>query len=48
MNEPVDYSWDDQDVILEYLKCNDKRKVARVFGITVKEINTILKRNGEV
>lgn len=48
MNEPVDYSWDDQDVILEYRKCNDKRKVARVFGITVKEINTILKKNGEV
>lgn len=46
MNEPIEYSWTDQDVLAEYRKWEDKRKVSRIFGITVKEINTILKRNG--
>lgn len=46
MNEPIEYSWTDQDIVAEYHKWGDKRKVSRIFGITVKEINTILKRNG--
>lgn len=46
MNRPLDYVWTDQDVILEYQKYQDKRKVSRIFGITVKEINTILKGMG--
>ena len=46
MNKPVSYKWTDQDVINEYHSCQDKRKVGRIFTITVKEINQILKRNG--
>ena len=46
MNRPLDYVWDDQDVIIEYQKYQDKRKVSRIFDITVKEINEILRRNG--
>lgn len=46
MNEPIDHAWNDQDVVAEYQKCQDKRKVSRIFDITVKEINIILKRNG--
>lgn len=46
MNKPVDRVWNDQDVVSEYQKCQDKRKVSRIFGISVKEINVILKRNG--
>lgn len=45
MNKPIDYVWTDQDVIIEYQKYQDKRKVSQMFGITVKEINAILKRN---
>lgn len=45
MNRPLDYVWDDQDVIIEYQKYQDKRKVSRIFDITVKEINEILRRN---
>lgn len=46
MNRPLDYVWDDQDVIIEYQKYQDKRKASRIFDITVKEINEILRRNG--
>lgn len=46
MNNPIDHEWNDQDVVSEYQKCQDKRKVSRIFDITVKDINAILKRNG--
>lgn len=46
MNKPVDCVWNDQDVVSEYQKCQDKRKVSRIFDIAVKDINAILKRNG--
>lgn len=45
MNKPVDRVWNDQDVVSEYQKYQDKRKVSRIFDITVKEINEILRRN---
>ena len=45
MNEPIDQVWTDQDVMSEYQKYQDKRKVSRIFDITVKEINAILRRN---
>lgn len=48
MNNPVEYTWTDQDVISEYQKYQDKRKISRIFQITVKEINAILKRNGVI
>lgn len=48
MNSPVDQMWTDQDVISEYQKCQDKKKVSRIFCLTVKEVNVILKRNSEV
>lgn len=48
MNEPVDYKWDDKDIIKKYNQCQDKRKVSRIYDIPVKEINQILKRNGVI
>lgn len=48
MNEPIDQVWTDQDVMSEYQKYQDKRKVSRIFDITVKEINSILRRNGAI
>ena len=48
MNEPVDYKWDDKDIIKAYTQYQDKRKVSRVYDIPVKDINQILKRNGVI
>lgn len=48
MNKPIDCAWNDQDVVTEYQKYQDKRKVSRIFDITVKDINAILKRNGVI
>lgn len=45
MNEPIEYSWTDQDIVEEYHKWGDKRKVSRIYGVPVSEINKILKRN---
>lgn len=46
MNSPIERPWSDRDVVIEYQKCQDKRKISRIFDVTVKEINIILKRNG--
>lgn len=48
MNEPVEKVITDEDILNDYRIYNDKRKVARIHGITVKELNEILKRNPEV
>lgn len=48
MNKPVRYDWSDQDVVVEYQKYHDKRKVARIYNISVKEVNTILRKVGEI
>lgn len=45
MNEPIDYKYTDGDIVQEYNKCQDKKKVAAIWSITVKEVNEILKRN---
>lgn len=45
MNEPIEYPWTDQDIVEEYHKWEDKRKVSRIYDIPVSEINKILKRN---
>lgn len=45
MNKPVDYNWTDKDIIEEYKKCQDKKKVARIYCISVKEVTEIIRRN---
>ena len=44
MNRPIEYNVDDADIIMEYEKCHDKKKVARIFLIPVKQVNEVLKR----
>ena len=46
INKPVDYSWTEEDVILEYEKIKNKRSVAKIFCITVKQVSDILKSRG--
>lgn len=43
MNEPIPYEWTSNDIIQEYERCKDKKKVAAIWGISVKEVNEILK-----
>lgn len=45
MNPPVEYKWIDQDIINEYQRCQDKKQVAKIYLISVKEVTEILKRN---
>lgn len=44
MNPPDSYEMTDEDIVMEYERCHDKRKVSKIWGVTVKEINEILKR----
>ncbi|WP_170313459.1 hypothetical protein [Lacrimispora amygdalina] len=46
MNEPVDYTFTDEDIIKEYQQFNDIKRVAAVFCIDNKTVKQILKRNG--
>ena len=43
MNKPVDYKWTEDDIIKEYDKIRDKKKVAKIFCITVKQVSEILR-----
>ena len=45
MNAPVGYQWTDQDIVNEYHRCQDKKQVAKIYSISVKEVTEILKRN---
>ena len=46
MNEPVDWSWTEDDLIAEFEERQDKRKVAKIFCIPVREVTAILKKRG--
>ena len=48
MYKPIEYTTTDEDVIAEYLIYKDKKKVAKIFCITVKlkQVNDILKSRG--
>lgn len=46
MNEPVDWSWTEEDLVTEFEGCQDKRKVAKIFCIPVREVTEILKKRG--
>lgn len=44
MNKPVDHNWTEEDIIMESERIQDKKKVAKIFRITVKEVTEILIR----
>lgn len=46
MNEPVENTFTDDDILKEYERFNDIKKVATVFCIENKVVRQILKRNG--
>lgn len=45
MNEPVEQNWTENDIIKEFQKYNDKKKVAKIYRVTVQQVTEILKRN---
>lgn len=44
INEPVEYNWTENDIIEEFEKYKDKKKVAKIYGVTVQQVTEILKR----
>lgn len=44
MNTPVEYNWTEKDIVEEFEKCKDKKMIAKIYDITVKEVTEILKR----
>ena len=45
MNEPEEKEWTAADIVKEYEKYQDKKAVAKIYGITVGEVSKILKGN---
>lgn len=43
INEPIDHKWTSEDVVEDYRKYQDKKKVAKIYGITTKEVTQIIK-----
>lgn len=43
MNEPEEKEWTAADIVREYEQYQDKKAVAKIFCITVGEVNKILK-----
>ena len=44
MNEPVDFRWSDTDIAQAYVQHEEnKRAVKRIFCLTTKELNRILR-----
>lgn len=47
MNEPVDFRWSDADIAEAYSRNpEDKRAIKRMFCLTTKELNRILREAG--
>lgn len=45
INKPVDYKFTDQDIVNEFVKVRDKKKVAAIYKIPVAQVTEILKKN---
>ena len=48
MNEPEEKEWTAADIVREYEQYQDKKSVAKIFCITVGEVNKILKDTQKV
>lgn len=48
MNEPEEKEWTAADIVREYEQYQDKKAVAKIFCITVGEVNKILKDTQKV
>ena len=46
MNPPMDYEYTNIDIINDYIKYRDEKKVAAIYLITTKEVKSIIKSAG--
>jgi len=42
MNKPVEKNWTNEEIVREYEKCHDKKKIAKIFSMTTKTLNKII------
>ena len=45
INKPVEYEFTDQDIVNEFVKVGDKKKVAVIYKISEAQVTEILKKN---
>lgn len=43
MNQPVPHNITDEDIVAEYRKYNDIKKVAKIFNLSVQDVKEVLK-----
>ncbi|MDR1505348.1 MAG: hypothetical protein LBT43_23120 [Prevotella sp.] len=48
MNKPVNWVFTDEDIIKEYQRFNDIKRVAAAFCLDNKTVRQILKKEGEL
>ena len=47
MNPPIKYEWTYRDIIDDYKKYNDNRKVADIYNIDILRVTNIIKNWGD-
>lgn len=45
MNQPVPHNITDEDIIAEYRKYNDIKKVAKIFDLSLQDIRVVLRKS---
>lgn len=48
MNEPIVHNWTDDEIVQEFQRCQDKRKVAKMYCVPVREVTAILKKFNDI
>lgn len=43
MNQPISHNITDEDIVAEYRKYNDIKKVAKIFDLSVQDVKEVLK-----
>lgn len=46
MNQPNYHKWNERDIINEFHMYHDKKKVAKIYRISTKEVNDIIIKGG--
>lgn len=47
MNNPIEKTWTDREIFDNYLISQDKKEISRIFQISVKTVNQIVKKYTE-
>lgn len=44
MNQPVQHNVTDEDIVAEYQKYNDVKKMAKIFDLSVQDVRDVLRK----